>query len=83
MANMEVAMKAAKQAGAHVQGTIVYTISPYHSRETFVKTAKELVELGADSICIKDMAGLLVPYEASELVKIMKEQISVPLAIHT
>lgn len=83
VSNMEVAMKAAKEAGAHVQGTIVYTISPYHSRETFVKTAKELVELGADSICIKDMAGLLVPYEASELVKTMKKQISVPLAIHT
>lgn len=83
VANMEVAMKAAKEAGAHAQGTIVYTISPYHSLETFVKTAKELVELGADSICIKDMAGLLVPYEASKLVKTMKKQISVPLAIHT
>ena len=59
--NMEVSMRAAKAAGAHVQGAFVYTISPYHNIESFLNVAKDLVSLGADSICIKDMAGLLAP----------------------
>lgn len=57
-------MRAAKEAGAHVQGAFVYTISPYHKDEDFLKVAQELVQMGADSICIKDMAGLLSPYNA-------------------
>lgn len=67
--NLEVAMRAAKEAGAHVQGAFVYTISPYHDVKSFVKVAKDLTQLGADSICIKDMAGLLAPYAAYDLVK--------------
>ncbi|MCX7780988.1 MAG: pyruvate carboxylase subunit B [Negativicutes bacterium] len=81
--NLEVAMRAAKKAGAHVQGSFVYTISPYHDNASFLKVAKDLVELGADSICIKDMAGLLAPYAAYELIKTLKADIPVPLHLHT
>lgn len=81
--NLEVAMKASKAAGAHVQGAFVYTISPYHNQESFLKVAKELVELGADSICIKDMSGLLAPYAAYDLVKALKAEISIPIQLHT
>lgn len=81
--NLEVAMKAAKAAGAHVQGAFVYTISPYHSQETFLQVAKDLVQLGADSICIKDMSGLLAPYAAYDLVKALKAEISLPIQLHT
>lgn len=81
--NMEKSIKVAKREGAHVQGTVVYTISPVHSLEKFVETAKELVNLGSDSICIKDMAGILAPYDAYKLVKKMKEEIDIPIQIHT
>jgi len=81
--NLEVAMRAAKEAGAHVQGAFVYTISPYHSNESFLRVAEDLVSLGADSICIKDMAGLLAPYAAFELVKTLKSKLNVPINIHT
>ncbi|MBU2702670.1 oxaloacetate decarboxylase alpha subunit [Sporomusaceae bacterium BoRhaA] len=81
--NMEVAIKTAKQAGAHVQGAFVYTISPFHNEQTFLAVAKDLVSLGCDSICIKDMAGLLAPYNAYNLVKVLKANISVPIHIHT
>lgn len=73
--NMEVSIKAAKEAGAHVQGAFVYTISPYHDNQSFLNVAKDLVERGADSICIKDMAGLLAPYTAYELVSTLKESL--------
>lgn len=81
--NLEVAMKAAKKAGAHVQGSFVYTISPVHDNNNFIKVAKDLVSLGADSICIKDMAGLLAPYVAYDLVKALKAEVQVPLHLHT
>ena len=81
--NLETAMRAAKEAGAHAQGCIVYTISPYHKTEDFVKLGKELVQMGADSICIKDMAGLLTPYKATELVKALKKEIHIPIDLHT
>lgn len=81
--NLEVAMRAAKEAGAHVQGACVYTISPYHNNETFLKVAKDLVALGADSICVKDMAGILAPYAAYELIKTLKADIKVPIQLHT
>ncbi|MBU2699334.1 oxaloacetate decarboxylase alpha subunit [Sporomusaceae bacterium BoRhaA] len=81
--NLEVSMQAAKKAGAHVQGAVVYTISPYHTDETFLKVAQELVELGADSICIKDMSGLLAPYAAYNLVKMFKTELAVPINLHT
>jgi oxaloacetate decarboxylase (Na+ extruding) subunit alpha len=81
--NMEVSMRAAKAAGAHVQGALVYTISPYHNNESFLKVAKDLVSIGTDSICIKDMAGLLAPYKAYELIKTLKAEINVPIQLHT
>lgn len=81
--NLETAMRATKEAGGHAQGCIVYTISPYHKNEDFVKLGKELVEMGADSICIKDMAGLLRPYDAYNLVKALKAEINVPIDLHT
>ncbi len=81
--NMEFSMKVAKEAGAHVQGAISYTISPVHDIEFYLKMAKELEELGADSICIKDMAGLLTPYDAYELVSRLKKTVKVPIQMHS
>lgn len=81
--NLECAMCAAKNAGAHVQGCIVYTISPYHQDSDFVKLGRELVQMGADSICIKDMAGLLRPYAAEQLIKSLKAEIDIPIDLHT
>ncbi|HEX9016938.1 MAG TPA: pyruvate carboxylase subunit B, partial [Chloroflexota bacterium] len=80
--NMETAMRAAKRSGGHVQGTVCYTISPVHSNEGFVQMAKELLELGADSICIKDMAGLISPTNAAELVKSIKAITDKPISLH-
>jgi len=81
--NLEVAMKATKKEGGHAQGTICYTISPVHDTKQYLKDARGLVEAGADSICIKDMAGLLLPYRAYELVKAIKEEVDVPIQLHT
>ena len=81
--NLETAMRATKEAGGHAQGCIVYTISPYHKDADFVKLGQELVQMGSDSICIKDMAGLLRPYDAYNLVKALKSAISVPIELHT
>ncbi|GAV22371.1 acetyl-CoA carboxylase biotin carboxyl carrier protein [Carboxydothermus pertinax] len=81
--NMEVPMKAAKASGAHVQAAVVYTISPVHTLEHYLETAKRLVEMGADSICIKDMAGLCTPYHAYELVAVLKKEVGVPLQFHS
>ena len=81
--NLEVAMKATKKEGGHAQGAVCYTMSPFHDLEQFVRDAKGMVEAGADSICIKDMAGLLTPYKAYELVKALKENVKVPLQLHT
>ena len=81
--NLETTMHATKEAGGHAQGCIVYTINPYHKDADFVKLGKELVQMGADSICIKDMAGLLRPYEAYNLVKALKAEINVPIDLHT
>ncbi|EGO63816.1 pyruvate carboxylase subunit B [Acetonema longum] len=81
--NLEVSIRAAKEAGAHVQGAFVYTISPYHDIDSFLKVAKDLVNLGVDSVCIKDMAGLLAPYAAFELVRTLKSNIPAPIHLHT
>jgi oxaloacetate decarboxylase alpha subunit len=83
--NLETAMKAAKKSGAHVQGVCVYTISPYHTIDSYVQLAHQLVERGADSICIKDMSGLLKPYVAYDLVKALKTdaKVGVPIQLHT
>ncbi len=81
--NLECSMKAVKEAGAHAQGAIVYTISPYAKDSDYLKLAKEMVEMGADSICIKDMSGLLAPYAAYDLVKALKEAVNVPIDVHS
>ncbi len=81
--NLEVAMRTTKKEGGHAQGAISYTISPVHTTEVYVKLAKEMENMGADSICIKDMSGLLTPYYAYELVSAIKEVINVPLEIHS
>jgi oxaloacetate decarboxylase alpha subunit len=80
--NLETAIKAVKKAGGHAQGTVCYTISPVHTTEMFAKQAKQLEEMGSDSICIKDMAGLLHPYDAFEIVKSIKAVVSIPVQMH-
>ena len=81
--NIEKSMKACRKEGGHAQGCIAYTISPFHSVDKFVSDAKQLEEMGADSVCIKDMAGLLLPYEAYTMVRAMKETLSIPIELHT
>ncbi len=81
--NLETSIRAAKKAGAHIQGAIVYTISPVHNTETYLKTAKELKDLGVDSICIKDMAGLLAPSITFDIVKRIKEETHLPVQLHS
>ncbi len=81
--NLQTAINACKKEGGHAQATVCYTISPVHSNESFVDLAKELENNGADSICIKDMAGLVLPYAAYDLVKKMKEAVKIPVQLHT
>jgi pyruvate carboxylase subunit B len=81
--NLETAMKAVKAAGKHAQGTLCYTTSPVHTEALFVQQAKNMVNMGADSIAIKDMAGLLTPYATYDLVKALKAAVSVPVVIHS
>ncbi len=81
--NLEIAIKSAVKENAHVQGCISYTLSPVHSNEYFANYAKTLENMGAHSICIKDMAGLLTPYSTYELVKSLKETIKIPVDIHS
>ncbi|HPC82960.1 MAG TPA: pyruvate/oxaloacetate carboxyltransferase [Thermoanaerobaculaceae bacterium] len=81
--NMSFAMKIAKREGGHVQAAISYTISPVHTIAGFVALGRELAELGADSIAIKDMAGLLTPYAAFDLVSALKREVGLPVQLHT
>lgn len=80
--NMETAIKAVKPTGKHAQGTISYTLSPVHNIDYWVDLAKQIEDLGADSICIKDMAGLINPYIAYELVTRLKTETSLPIQMH-
>jgi oxaloacetate decarboxylase alpha subunit len=79
--NLKTAIKAAIKVGAHAQGTISYTVSPVHTLDMWLKLAKQLEDLGCHSICIKDMAGLLKPYDAEKLIKALKETVSIPIAM--
>lgn len=81
--NMEKAMAFVKREGAHAQASISYTISPVHTIAGYVQTCKQLANLGADSICIKDMAGMISPYVAYELVGELKSQVGLPVQFHT
>ena len=80
--NMEKSIYTTKEAGAHAQGTICYTISPLHNNDYFVKMGLDLKDIGSDSICIKDMAGLISPFNAHELVKRLKEEVGLPVQLH-
>ena len=81
--NMKKAMEATKKYGGICEAAISYTTSPVHTREYFVKLSLELESMGADTICIKDMANLLLPYEAYELVKELKKSVKIPIHMHT
>ncbi len=80
--NLETAVKATLAVDRHAQGTISYTVSPVHDLEYWLNLGRQLEEMGCHSICIKDMAGLLKPYDAYELVSGLKENISIPIALH-
>ena len=81
--NFKAATEAAKKTGKHIQATISYAVTPFHTIEKYAEFAKQLVDIGADSLCIKDMAGLLKPYEGYDLVKAIKKITSLPVEIHT
>jgi oxaloacetate decarboxylase alpha subunit len=82
MRNLKTALRAVKQVGKHAQGTISYTVSPVHTIDLWVDLARQLEDAGADSICIKDMAGLLNPYVGYELVSKIKKAVAIPLQLH-
>jgi len=81
--NLVLSIKTAKRMDAHVQGAICYTISPVHTLESYLKMAEELIALGCDSLCIKDMAGLISPKDAYELVRALKREFDVPVCLHS
>ena len=81
--NIRKSLEATKKYGGHAQIAISYTTSPVHNNEYYIKLSKELEKMGADSICIKDMSGILLPYEAEKLVRGLKENIKIPIQIHS
>lgn len=81
--NLARAMKAVKKQGGHAQGTISFTTSPVHNTENWLALAKEIEDMDADSIAIKDMSGILTPYDAFELIGKMKSSLDVPISLHT
>ena len=81
--NMEVAIRTVKKSGKHAQGTISYTISPVHTVEHFVELARKLAGLDCDSICVKDMAGMLAPEPAFELISALKKEVGLPVHLHS
>jgi oxaloacetate decarboxylase alpha subunit len=80
--NLQTSIKAAVKVGAHAQGTLSYTESPVHTLEGWLTMAKQIEDMGAHSLCIKDMSGLLKPYDAAELIARLKETVSLPIALH-
>lgn len=81
--NMEASIRAVKAAGKHAQGTVSYTTSPVHTVEAFVETAVRLEELGCDSICVKDMSGIIMPAAAYELITALKKSLGLPIVLHS
>jgi pyruvate carboxylase subunit B len=81
--NLKTAIEATKAAGKHAQGTICYTVSPVHDVAGFVRMGKDLEAMGCDTIAIKDMAGLLTPFVAADLVKALKDSVDLPLHLHS
>ncbi len=80
--NLQTAIKAVRKVGKHAQGTISYTLSPVHDVEVWITLAKEIESMGADSIAVKDMAGLLKPYVAYELISRLKKELNIPIHMH-
>ena len=81
--NIRTSLEATKKYGGHAQVAISYTTSPVHNNEYYIELSKEFEKMGADSICIKDMSGILLPYEAEKLVRGLKENIEIPIQIHS
>lgn len=81
--NIRTAVEACLEAGGHAQGTICYTISPIHSLDMYVGLAKEIEQMGCQSLCIKDMAGIMSPKECFDLVTAIKQAVSLPVFVHT
>ncbi|HIP92687.1 MAG TPA: pyruvate carboxylase subunit B, partial [Thermotoga sp.] len=81
--NLKKPIEVSKKYGIHVQGAISYTVSPVHTLEYYLKVAEEMIKAGVDSLCIKDMAGLLTPKVAYNLVKALKERFNVPVEVHS
>lgn len=81
--NIQVAVDETKKRGAHASGALSYTTSPVHTLERYAKTAQEMEKMGVDSICIKDMAGVMSPQEAYDLVKALKGSVKIPVVVHT
>ena len=81
--NIETAVRSTKQAGKHAQGTLCYTSSPVHTIEKFIELGIQLEELGCDSLCIKDMAGLIPPYITYQIVSGLKKSVKIPIVLHT
>ena len=81
--NIEVSIDETLRCGGHAQGCIVYTTSPIHNQKKYVELGKSLEKMGVNSICIKDMAGIMGPQEAYDLIKSLKEEVSIPIHLHT
>ncbi|MBN2848056.1 MAG: acetyl-CoA carboxylase biotin carboxyl carrier protein [Coriobacteriia bacterium] len=80
--NVEPAARAVKETGAHFEGAISYTVSPVHTLDRYLAYAQQLKELGADTICIKDMAGMLTPFRTEKMVRALKDEIGLPVHVH-
>lgn len=80
--NVEVAARAVKAAGAHFEGAISYTVSPVHTLDAYLEYARQLKDLGADTICIKDMAGMLTPFRTERMVRALIEEVGLPVHVH-
>jgi oxaloacetate decarboxylase alpha subunit len=80
--NVEVAGRAVKEAGGHFEGAISYTVSPVHTLDSYIDYAQQLKDIGADTICIKDMAGMLTPFRTERMVRELKEQVGLPVHVH-
>ena len=80
--NVEVAGRSVKEAGGHFEGAISYTVSPVHTLDSFIDYAQQLKEIGADTICIKDMAGMLTPFRTERMVRALKDEVGLPVHVH-
>ncbi|MHB1341633.1 MAG: acetyl-CoA carboxylase biotin carboxyl carrier protein [Coriobacteriia bacterium] len=80
--NVEVTAEAVRECGGHFEGAISYTVSPVHTLDSYLEYAQQLKEIGADTICIKDMAGMLTPFRTEKMVRALKEQIGLPVHVH-